>query len=294
MTGFARVRGVLGGRPVVLQISSVNHRHLDIVFHAPYELQYLETTFRNVLKEHVERGRIKGFLHIDESCAMPTVRFVEDNAREYLSAYGFFCRELGVESSASMTSAVAARLASAPYVVVPGGAGVGGEELEREFEALCRQAVERFVDMRRREGAALVSDLRRRVAILRSLRDSIEKEADSVVEYYRNKLAARLGELDVDERLTMERLAVEVALIAERSDVSEELTRISSHLDQVEELLDGDGPCGRKLVFLCQELHREINTTSSKLHGVDLRLYRWVVEFKSELAKIREQVENIE
>ena len=287
MTGYGRCRVEADGREMTVELKTVNHRFLDINLRMPRGLLFLEDTIRKALSARLSRGHADVFL---------TYRNGRDDAREvtvdasllhaYTAAYDKIAAETGITDDRSLT-----RLASLPDVLT-----ISEKEDDQEaVTALCRQALEGAVDalvvMRAQEGEALKSDTAMRLDHLEALASQISERAPSVVAEYKERLETRLAEL-LDAPPDPQRLAQEVALMADRAAIDEELVRLSSHVAQLRQTLTSGEPVGRKLDFLVQELNREVNTIGSK--ASDLQIGAWVVEAKAEIEKIREQVQNIE
>ena len=294
MTGYSRVDAGETGFSLSVGIRSTNHRFLDLQARLPSTLDALEPLVRRLLKERVSRGHVE-----------ITVNLVRGGAAElqldrkllaaYVATYQTLKREFGGAAEPDVME-----LFRVPGLVVAGSGELEPEELERVGRALERalvEGLEKLNAMRAREGEALERDLLARLARLESLRASVAKLAEKVPEYYRQRLETRVRELAASVEMDGARLAQEVAYLASRSDIAEELTRFESHLDQLRHLLSESSEVGKKLDFLLQEMNREANTLLSKttdVPEVGLEITRQAIEMKTEIEKLREQAQNIE
>lgn len=287
MTGYGRAHITRDGREILVELKTVNHRFLDIAFRMPRSFSFLEEDMRAQLSARLSRGHVDIFV---------TYRNQREDAREmrvdmpllkaYLRSLDGMRRECGLEGEFSLRDAVAL-----PDVLV----SVERDDDQEALRALMRdamgEALEALCAMREREGEALRVDLNGRLS---ALTEFARVAADRMPEYlveYREKLRARIVEL-IGTQPDEARLLTEVALLADRAAVDEELTRLKSHIGQMRKVLSGGEPAGRKLDFLIQELGREVNTTGSK--SQDIALTQAVLAAKAEIEKMREQVQNIE
>lgn len=288
MTGFGRgeAQGDVGR--IVVEMKAVNHRFSEVVFRMPRQFNALEEPARKLVLAQVSRGRVDVFISWEAAAKARGVKVDKELAMAYHSALIELGREIGSKSELSLDT-----LARLPDVLSIGEGELSSDELWPLFESAVTQAVAGLVAMREREGAGLVSDVSARLNTLAEFGQLAAQRSPQVVEEYRARLARRLEEL-LPQGNTVDpvRLAQEVALFADRSDVSEEVQRLASHIAQFRQTLTETEGIGRKLDFLVQELGREINTIGSKAN--DAALIARVVEAKGELEKIREQVQNIE
>lgn len=290
MTAFARTQRTSPDMDVSVEIRSTNGRYLDTVLRLPQSCQPLEERVRALVAGRVVRGRVELKVQVEER--VPEIgmfRVDADKARAYLDALAELGRFLGrpVPEVDLMT------LAAVPGILAP-------REIERDVEArwpLIRECVEEALEahdaMRRREGDFLREDFRRRLDAISSALTAIEVASADLTAVCQTKLRERItaltqGMVDIDPT----RIAQEAAFLADRSDISEEIVRAGSHVRQFHAIMDGEEAGGRKLNFLLQEMNREFNTMGSKTASTDVS--HLVVEVKSELEKIREQVQNIE
>lgn len=286
MTGFGCGEAELDGNKVACELRALNHRFLDVRVRVPEELQSHAFFMEQLARERLSRGRFDVGVRLEDGGR--AARFSPARARAVYQSLLQLRDEL-----APGTEVPVAALASLPELLVePRQSSSEGWEqtLERAFEA----AVRRLEEMREREGEALAKELSQRLQILRALAVEAKGLSHGAAERQLLRLRERVGRLLADTSATPDagRLETELALIADRSDVTEELVRLASHFDQFEALLAEGEPVGRRLEFLLQEMSREVNTLGSK--SQDVKLSHLVVELKSQLEKIREQVQNVE
>lgn len=288
MTGFGRGEAIGQGRKFTVELKAVNHRFSEVVLRLPRPMSPLEERARRYIQARISRGRIDGYFSVEE-CGekTPTVKVDKALASSYYKAMKELQEELGIAGDIKLK-----HLIGLPNVFLL-------EEPQEDIElwwpvveeALAR-AVIGLLDMRESEGARLKVDLQKRIDIIAEITKTIEQHAPLVVDEYRERLTQRLQEWLNDGVLDSARIAAEAAIFAERSNITEEVVRLYSHIIQVKATLEKDEPVGRKLDFLVQEMNREINTIASKSNN--LGISKAAVDVKSELEKIREQVQNIE
>ncbi|HOP73904.1 MAG TPA: YicC family protein [Bacillota bacterium] len=288
MTGYGRGVKTTADYSITIDVKSVNHRYLDINFRIPKNYAYLEDKLRRDLSQFVSRGKIDVSVNIES--------FINNRTQIKLN-HSVITAYLTSAAELKGIYAIPGELDLPTIVRLPEVFELTPVEEDQETvsqiasEALA-EAMAILLAMRRREGQKLVEDFMQRINILSNLRHQITELAPSVVELYRERLTKRIQDLTGGIEVDPNRVAMEVAIFAERSDINEELVRIASHLQQFTHALNLDEPIGRKLDFLIQELNREINTIGSKAN--DLQISQIVIEFKAELEKLREQVQNIE
>lgn len=298
MTGYSTAQKEESGFSASASAKSTNHRYLDLQLRYPAGFEALEPHLRRLVKEHVARGHLEMTVTLDRGSAAS----LEIN-RSLLDAYVKTFRQVREEFGLTSDPDVLALL-RVPGMVSAGNGALASEGLERArgiLEHVVAEALASLNEMRAREGESLEKDLRGRLARLESLCGAIEKLARNVPSLYQRKLQSRVKELAQElpagAVLDSARLAQEVAYLASRSDITEELTRFRSHLEQAGQLLDGGGEVGKKLDFLLQEMNREANTLLSKttdVPEVGLEVARQAIEMKTEIEKLREQGQNIE
>jgi len=287
MTGFGAADGVVAGGRLRLEIRSVNHRHLSVQLKLPGELADCEAAVRERLRAHFERGHVTvSGRWVEAPPQGETVELDLERARALIAAL----RSLGAELDlpGSLDLAAVARLPEVVRVVRRDGAPEPDGVL-----AVVDAAAEECVDAREKEGAALCADLRRRLDALATLAAKVAEAAPARLVRERDRLAASVQALAGGVALDPDRLAKEIALIADRLDITEELVRFDTHLAAMRQALDGNQPAvGRRLGFLLQEAGREANTMGSKAN--DAVIADAVIAMKTELERLREQVENLE
>jgi uncharacterized protein (TIGR00255 family) len=287
MTGFGAAEGAVAGGRLRVEVRTVNHRHLSVQLRLPSELSALEGELRERLRAHFERGHVTvSGRWVEEPPQSAGVVVDAERARALVEQLREVGRRLGVPGDVDL--ATVARL---PDVVRAGSEAPAVEP--GAATAVLDGAAAACVAMREREGATLVADLASRLDALEVLRRRVEERAPERVVAERDRLAAAVKELAGGVAVDPARLAQEIAYLADRLDVSEELVRFGSHLSACREALaDGAGAVGRRLSFLLQELGREANTMGSKAN--DAAIAATVIAMKAELEKMREQVENLE
>jgi uncharacterized protein (TIGR00255 family) len=296
MTGYAQARGDLNGWALRVSVKSVNHRFLDLKIRLPEGFDLFEIRLRQTVRERIARGHVDVYVGVEPGSGVP-VQVNRDLLQSYLRA----AQEVRKETSDAADVDIVALL-RLPGVI--GGLAPqipdseqGQSQLGEALERCLGDALARLDDMRRAEGRHLASDLRERVARIAGLADQVRDLTTKLMPAFARRLESRLKELLATVAIEPARIAQEAALLAQRSDISEELDRLRSHLQQFAKLLDGAGELGKKLDFLLQEMHREANTMLSKTPGVEseaLAITGLALEIKAEIEKLREQVQNIE
>jgi len=296
MTGYAMVRGEFQGWMIRVSVKSVNHRFLDVKLRIPDSLEPYEHRLRQTVRGRIHRGHVDLHVSIDPGEAAP----VHVN-RELLKAYVNAAKELRKETGAK-AELDPVSLLRLPGVITGLASALPETEDEQEklgqtLEKYLQEALGKMDEMRRAEGRHLAEELRARAALIGKETEQVRRLVETLRPAFSRRLEARLKDLLNGTNVEPSRLAQEAALLAERSDISEELDRLRSHLQQFSKLLDGAGELGKKLDFLLQEMHREANTMLSKTPGVEseaLAITGLALEIKAEIEKLREQVQNIE
>ncbi|HEV2351132.1 MAG TPA: YicC/YloC family endoribonuclease [Terriglobia bacterium] len=298
MTGYSNMRTEEAGFSLSVSVKSTNHRNLDLQLRIPAVLESIEVLLRRQVKEHVARGHVELTVSLERAgvTGMQVDRKLVD---AYLTAFRELRREFGGASEPDLLA-----LLRVPGVVMSGNGELAPAEfdqIQKTLEKLIAEVLRRLNEMRAREGGALERDLRARLKRLKELAQGIEKLSNGISRlYYRrleNRMRDLLGEGPLNIGVDGARLAQEVAFLASRADIEEELTRFRSHLDQTTHLLDHGAEVGKKLDFLLQEMNREANTLLSKttdVPEVGLEIGRQAIELKTEIEKMREQAQNIE
>lgn len=288
MTGFGEGSATAAGIRVVVELSSVNRKQLDVNVNLPRNLVTLDARVQGMIRSEFSRGRVSGIVRVDAADGFAgTVRIDEKLAGRYVAAMRRTAEKLKLADD--LGAEAVARL---PGVVTVDQTNLDADHVSAVLDKAVAEALRGMARMRSAEGRTLGADLRVRIGQLEQWVKAIGKLASSVTKGYRQKLHQRLAEAGLEDVAADERIIKEIALFADRCDISEELVRLKSHLRQFRQLLRSSDPVGRTLDFLCQELFREINTVGSKASEVEIT--RYVVDFKTELERIREQVQNIE
>ena len=288
MTGFGRAEYATENLIARIEIASVNRKQADIVFNLPRELGELEAEMRNLLLSEVSRGRVNVSIRLEQvassqgqiSLDLPRAQALENIFSELSHALG---RDI---------QAGAGDFLRAPGIINSDDQGLDPKDAKEAIFPALKNALKKLTEMRRLEGADLKCDLLGRLDVIASHAKIIGEATGNVVSRQRELLHQRLSEAGLELDLNDERLLKEIAVFAERCDISEETTRLSSHLGRFREYLDSSDAVGRPLDFLCQEINRELNTIGSKAN--DAGIAQNVVLAKTELEKVREQVQNVE
>jgi uncharacterized protein (TIGR00255 family) len=296
MTGYAQARSEKDGWVIRISVKSVNHRFLDLKIRMPEAMEMYEPRLRQAIRARVHRGHLDLHVAVDAGKDQP-VLVNRELAQTYLRA----AEDLRLDSKAAAVLDMAGLL-RLPGVI--GGVGPATPETEdeqeklgRALEACLQEALQKLDDMRRAEGQHLVEEMRARLTRIGMHAEQVRNLMEALRPAFARRLQARLMELLSGAAIDPARLAQEAAVLAERSDISEELERLQSHVLQFTRLLDGAGEIGKRLDFLLQEMNREANTILSKTPGVEkegLAVTGLALEIKSDIEKLREQVQNLE
>ena len=288
MTGYGRVETTRQGRNIVVEAKSVNHRFLEISLKMPQALFPLEMEFKKKIGEKVKRGRIEIFIRLEaQSADAPEAILNLEIARNYVAALQRLKDEFGLKEEIGLKTLVGFRdifSQSAEMEITP--------DVLKQTATALEDALDMLVKMRQEEGAAIYQDMQQRLDLIRDILGAINARAPQVIIEYQRRLTERIKELTAGYALEESRLAQEAAILAEKSDITEEIVRMHSHIGQFVTLLQSLEAEGKKIDFLLQEMNREINTIGSKSN--DAEIARQVIEAKSELSRLREQAQNIE
>jgi uncharacterized protein (TIGR00255 family) len=288
MTGFGAGRSTVGAEEISVELRSVNHKFCEVKARLPRELQSFESGLVKAVKDRLARGAVDLVARRERVSQSPGIPMVDVAlAREYQRAFDQLSRALGASEPASL-----ALIAQQPGVLRLEDRAAVPEDAQRALEAALTQALDALVIMREREGQSIAADLKSRVDRVEHILEELAGLAPRAVEEYQARLSERIAELTRGVAVDPQRLVQEVAIVAERTDVAEEITRLRSHLAQMRALLSGPEPSGRRMDFIVQEMHREINTTGSKSQHPEISTR--VVALKAEIERIREQVQNVE
>ena len=288
MTGYGRVEALCDGRSIVVEAKSVNHRFLEISLRTPSALYPLEMEYKKKIGERFKRGRLDVSIRLEgEGAESSRMNLNLEIARNTFGVLTRLKNELNLQESVSLQNLIGFRDIFSPPAETQLDAAV-----LNAVENTLQEALSMLVHMRQDEGIALFSDMQMRLRAIQEIMEAIRLCAPQVVLEYQKRLAERTKDLMVGLEIDAARLAQEVAIMADRCDITEEIVRMQSHISQFEALLQSEEAEGRKIDFLLQEMNREINTIGSKSNDVDIA--RQVIEVKSELGKLREQAQNIE
>ena len=290
MTGYGRSEMPCNNKTLIVEIKSLNHRNLEVSCRIPNGFGSLEIIIKKKIGSQVFRGRVEVNLRFENDPNQSEGNTLQVNLpliREYYSILSRIREELNLD--APVTLELVSSIRNGIYAAEP---ELDDEESWPLIEKGVEMALSALMDMKEKEGALLYNDFKTRIDLLEKHRSFLESRAPQVVLEYRKRLSERVKELAADVEIDQGRLSQETALMAEKTDITEELVRLGSHISQFKDLLDSPEPAGRQLDFIVQEMHREINTIGSK--SSDLDIARVVIEVKTELAKLREQAQNIE
>ena len=288
MTGYGSAKGSVEGQEITVELKSVNNRYLDCSVRLPRNFLFAEDTVKQAVSAGVSRGKVDVFVSAQASQDSGTVVSVnEELARGYRDAVARIAETLGLESGLNAFS-----LARFPDVLTVERRELDKDKAAAALSEITVKAVEEFNAMREREGERLRRDMLGKLETIEGLVSVVEERSPQTVKEYRERLEARLRDILADRSLDEQRVLTEAAIFADRTAVDEETVRLRSHIAQFRTMLEEGSPIGRKMDFLVQEFNRESNTIGSKCS--DASLAKVVVDLKSEIEKIREQLQNVE
>ena len=288
MTGYGSAKGSVEGQEITVELKSVNNRYLDCSVRLPRNFLFAEDTVKQAVSAGVSRGKVDVFVSAQASQDSGTVVSVNDElARGYRDAVARIAETLGLESGLNAFS-----LARFPDVLTVERRELNKDKAAAALSEITAKAVEEFNAMREREGERLRRDMLGKLETIEGLVSVVEERSPQTVKEYRERLEARLRDILADRSLDEQRVITEAAIFADRTAVDEETVRLRSHIAQFRTMLEEGSPIGRKMDFLVQEFNRESNTIGSKCS--DASLAKVVVDLKSEIEKIREQLQNVE
>ena len=288
MTGFGRAEVLTPERKITVEIRSVNHRYLDMNIKMPKKLGFFEAEIRSLLKSYMQRGKVDVFItYEDYTLNNAALKYNKELAREYLGYLKQMSEEFGLENDVRVSM-----LSRYPDVFQMEEQSVDEDKLWSFLEGPIRDACAKFVASREREGENLKEDLLAKLQNLDEKVALVEKRSPEVVNAYREKIEAKVHELLDDGQIDDARIAAEVVLFADKICNDEETVRLRSHIEGMSRILRESEGIGRKLDFMAQEMNREANTILSKSN--DLTVSNIAIELKTEIEKIREQIQNIE
>ena len=288
MTGYGRARETVGKFTITAELRAVNHRYLDCTVKAPRQYGFLEEAVKKAAAARIARGKVEVYIGVEvEEAADLAVTVNNAVAEHYLTALRGLAERYGLTDDITVMG-----LAALPEVLGAERVEQDADELTHAALTVFEAAAAHFDEMREREGEKLAGDVRSRCAAIEQMVGVVEQRSPERVREYREKLLARMQEVLKDTSIDETRILTEAAIYADKTAVDEETVRLRSHLHQLELMLGETAAVGRKLDFLVQEMNREANTIGSKAN--DVALARTVVDIKSEIEKIREQIQNIE
>lgn len=288
MTGFGRCEISEGSRKMTVEMKSVNHRYLDVNMKMPKKLNFFDASIRNLLKSYIQRGKVDLFITYEDTAETNfSLRYNQELAGEYLKYLQQMSEQFGLENDIRVST-----LSRYPEVFSMEEVQVDEEELWNLLERALKGACEQFVDTRIKEGENLKRDLLVKLDEMLVNVDYIAVRSPEIIGEYRRKLEDKVKELLEDVHIEESRLATEVTIFADKICVDEEIVRLRSHIEHTKTTLEEGGAVGRKLDFIAQEMNREANTILSKAN--DLQVSNRAIDLKTEIEKVREQIQNIE
>ena len=288
MTGFGRGEDTIGGRHIVFEIKSVNHKYFEFNSRIPRGYLFLEDKLKAYIQGKISRGKVDVFLQIETLEEMDVQVLVNHSlASAYVTALQELKERYQLPDEPSL-----ALLSKYSDIFSVHKAPEDEDAVWEAVRQVADQAIASFLKMREAEGARLKADILEKAGEIVALVDQVERHTPETVEHYRERLKAKIEELLQDNRFDEQRVLTEVAIFADKVAVDEETVRLRSHFQQLQKLVDSDGPVGRKIDFLVQEMNREANTIGSK--SVNSKIAYLVVDIKALIEKIREQVQNVE
>lgn len=288
MTGFGRSKYEIDGREYSVEIKSVNNRYSDIGIKMPREISYLEEKVKKLMASSISRGKIDVFISFTNNSEKgKNIKINKELAKKYIEELRSLQEETGIIDNIGIID-----ISKMPEVFKLSVEDEDEELLWEELSECINNAITSFIIMRETEGAKIKEDLEKRIEIIKSQVEKISEISTGLVKEYIVKLEKRIKELLKDTPVDESRLAQEVVIYSDKCSVEEELTRLRSHIAQFLNMLNEDKPIGKKLDFLIQEMNRETNTIGSKANNLEIT--NLVVDIKTEIENIREQVQNIE
>ncbi len=288
MTGFGRSEASDENRKFTVEMKSVNHRYFDVNIRMPKKLLAFESAVRSILKEHVERGKMDVFVNYEDlSQHSAALCYNQALAKEYVDYFQQISSTFALENDMTVST-----LVKCPEVLVMQETPEDQEELWKLLETAVREALEHFLESRAAEGDHLHRDLLEKLDRIEACVEEIENDSPGLVEEYRAKLESKIREVLGDLSLDEGRLATEVTIFADKVCVDEETVRLKSHIRNMRETLNKGGAVGKKLDFIAQEMNREANTILSKSGSLDIS--NSAIILKTEIEKVREQIQNLE
>lgn len=288
MTGFGRCEIQSGEKKFTVEMKGVNHRYLDVNIRMPKKLYFFETAIRSYLKKYIQRGKVDIFVtYEDLSEGQMSLKYNEALASEYLDYFRQMEEKFGLENDVRISA-----LSRYPEVFTMEEQDVDEEEMWNGLREALDGACVQFVSARETEGEKLREDLIGKLDDMKAVVEKIEERSPQILSEYREKLEEKVKELLADTQIDESRIAAEVVLFADKICTDEEIVRLKSHIDHMKSTLQAGESIGRKLDFIAQEMNREANTILSKAN--DLTVSNYGIDLKTEIEKVREQIQNIE
>ena len=288
MTGFGRCEVLKDSRKFTVELKSVNHRYLDVNIRMPKKLNFFETSIRTLLKSYADRGKVDIFItYEDLSQSQVSVKYNAALAADYLKYLTQMAEEFSVDNDVRVST-----LSRYPEVFTMEECSEDEDELWNGLKEALEGAFSQFVEMRTKEGERLKEDILLKLDLLSEQIRFIEERSPQIIAEYRTKLEEKMRELLEDTQIDDNRIAAEVILFADKICTDEEVVRLKSHIQHMKETLEESNGIGRKLDFIAQEMNREANTILSQANDLDIS--NRAISLKTEIEKIREQIQNIE
>ena len=288
MTGFGRCEVLKDSRKFTVELKSVNHRYLDVNIRMPKKLNFFETSIRTLLKSYADRGKVDIFITYENlSQSQVSVKYNAALAAEYLKYLNQMAEEFSLDNDVRVST-----LSRYPEVFTMEECSEDEDELWNGLKEALEGAFSQFVEMRTKEGERLKEDILLKLDLLSEQIRFIEERSPQIIAEYRTKLEEKMRELLEDTQIDDNRIAAEVILFADKICTDEEVVRLKSHIQHMKETLEESNGIGRKLDFIAQEMNREANTILSKANDLDIS--NRAISLKTEIEKIREQIQNIE
>ena len=288
MTGYGRGQKIIGGRDILVEIRSVNHRYYEYSSRIPRAYGYIDEKLKSLLKTAVSRGKVEVSVTINNIEARESEISINKAVAEgYINALRSVSGELGLRDDL-----VLSKLIKLPEIFVVQKSPDNQEQIWNDVSEVATEALQKFVEMRQTEGEKLREDIISKAGYILEMVSKVEELSPLTVENYRRKLYQKISEVLEGKDIDEQRIITESAIFAEKIAVDEETVRLRSHVSQLKDIFSSDDPVGRKLDFIVQEMNREVNTIGSKAQ--DLNITKIVVDMKAEIEKIREQIQNIE
>ena len=288
MTGYGGAKGSVEGLEISVELKSVNNRYLDTSVRLPRSFLFAEDGIKAAVQRHISRGKVDVFVSVDSSAAGDmTVKINEPLLKGYMEAINSIANDYGLPND--MTAMSICRF---PDVLSVEKKEMDAEAITAGIVAVAEDALKDFDAMRLREGEKLRDDVLSKLETIDSLVSTVEQESPKTLADYRARLESKMAEVLGSAGIDENRILAEAAIFADRIAVDEETVRLRSHMSQLKTMISGDSPTGRKIDFLIQEFNREANTIGSKCQNSSIA--HVVVDLKSEIEKIREQIQNIE